>query len=154
MRTSLASLLLLAACSTGSGGAGNAPGGATDGAPSAAAAPLTDTRWNLVRIGADSAIRRGTERDPYLRFTDADKRVGGSTTCNSMGGTFEVTGDRISFGPLMSTKMACVEPELMAQETRFMSALDSVERFAISADTLSLYAAGAADPALRFTAAR
>jgi heat shock protein HslJ len=152
MRTSLAGLLLLAACSTGSGGTGGAAGG--DPSAAVAAAPLTDTRWHLVRIGADSAIRRGTERDPYLRFTDADKRVGGSTTCNSMGGTYEVTGDRISFGPLMSTKMACVEPELMAQETRFMSALDSVERFAISADTLSLHAAGAADPVLRFTAAR
>ena len=149
MRTQLAAVLLVTACSAGGGApAGDGPSAA------AAAAPLTDIRWNLVEIGGAPAERRGTERDPWLRFTAADGRVGGSTTCNSLGGTYQASGDRLSFGPLISTKMACVEESLMAQESRFMAALDSVERFAISADTLRLYPAGATSAALRFTAAR
>jgi heat shock protein HslJ len=57
-----------------------------------------------------------------------------------MGGTCEADGSRIRFSQLFSTKMACVEQDRMRQETRFLSALKSVDRYAISGDTLALSA--------------
>ena len=154
MRTLTFALLLLAACSTGSGAAGGDPA-ATGSTPGGAAAlPLTETRWNLAAIGGMPAVARGTERDPWLRLGATEGRVAGSTGCNSMGGSFETSGDRLTFGPLITTRMACVEENLMAQESRLLAALDSVARFAISADTLSLLGAEGAAPTLRFTAGR
>jgi len=158
MRTFLPALALLAACSTGTGsGAGGGAGGSDVSAPPGADAtptPLSDTRWNLVELSGAPATRRGTERDPWIRFTAADGRATGSTGCNSMGGSYTLDGDRLTFGPMVSTKMACLEGNLMAQESRFLAVLDSVERFTVGADTLALYVPGTAAAALRFTAAR
>ena len=136
-----------AASRRGAGGDASAP-------PAAAASALTETRWNLVELSGTPAIRRGTERDPWLRFTAADTRAGGSTGCNSMGGPYTLDGERLTFGPMISTKMACLEGNVMAQEARFLAVLDSVERYTIAADTLALYVPGTAAAALRFTAAR
>ena len=156
MRTVLPALALLAACSTGSGSGAGAGGSDASTPPAASAAPaaLTETRWNLIELSGAPATRRGTERDPWIRFTAADGRAGGSTGCNSMGGSYTLEGDRLTFGPMMSTKMACIENNLMAQETRFLAVLDSVERYTVSADTLALYVPGTAAAALRFAAAR
>ncbi|WP_244641977.1 YbaY family lipoprotein [Chelatococcus reniformis] len=52
----------------------------------------------------------------------ADGRVSGSGGCNRMSGRATITGDRISFGPLASTNMACT-PAAMNQETKFFAAL-------------------------------
>ena len=156
MRTFLPALALLADCSTGTG-SGAGAGGSDVSAPPAAAAtptPLVDTRWNLVELSGAPVTRRGTERDPWIRFTAADGRAAGSTGCNSMGGSYTLDGDRLTFGPMVSTKMACLEGNLMAQEGRFLAVLDSVERFTVAADTLALYVPGTAAAALRFAAAR
>ena len=157
MRTFLPALALLAACSTGTGsGSGAGAGGSDAATPPASASPtgLTETRWNLIELSGAPATRRGTERDPWIRFTAADGRAGGSTGCNSMGGPYTLDGDRLAFGPMISTKMACIENNLMAQEARFLAVLDSVERYTVSADTLALYVPGTAAAALRFAAAR
>ena len=50
------------------------------------------------------------ERTPYLRF-DAG-RVAGLGGCNRFGGRYDIDGDRLSFSPLMSTRMAC-RPDIM-----------------------------------------
>lgn len=52
-----------------------------------------------------------------------DGQVTGSGGCNRMSGRAEITGDRITFGPLLSTKMACA-PAVMAQEDKFFAALN------------------------------
>jgi heat shock protein HslJ len=59
-----------------------------------------------------------------------------------MGGTYEIEGASIRFSQLFSTKMACVEEERMRQETRFLKALETADRYAVSGDTLSLSAGG------------
>ncbi len=42
----------------------------------------------------------------------------------------------------MSTKMAFVEDALTSQETRYLAALGSAQRYAIAGDTLRIYVAG------------
>jgi putative lipoprotein len=66
--------------------------------------------------------------------------------CNPYFGTATVEGERVSFGPLGATKMAC-PPALMDQERRFFAALEGAERWALDDGGLFLlYAAGAAAP--------
>ena len=57
-----------------------------------------------------------------------------------MFGSYEAAGGgRLRFVQLGSTKMACIEPARAQQEQRLMSALQSVDRYAITGDTLTLY---------------
>ncbi|TMJ34792.1 MAG: META domain-containing protein [Alphaproteobacteria bacterium] len=52
----------------------------------------------------------------------ADGKVTGSGGCNRIAGKAEISGERISFGPMISTKMACA-PAIMDQESKFLAAL-------------------------------
>lgn len=44
---------------------------------------------------------------PTITFDLAEKKVNGNSSCNNFSGTVKIDGNAISFGPLMSTKMAC-----------------------------------------------
>jgi putative lipoprotein len=62
----------------------------------------------------------------------ADGKVTGSGGCNRISGRAEVQGERITFGPMISTKMAC-PPAIMDQESKFLAALGDVQRFKVDA---------------------
>lgn len=52
-----------------------------------------------------------------------DGRLAGHNSCNAMNGTFTLQGDRIRFGAIATTRMAC--PELQReQEDRILTALE------------------------------
>ncbi|SHM58962.1 Membrane-bound lysozyme-inhibitor of c-type lysozyme [Roseovarius litoreus] len=55
-------------------------------------------------------------------------RLAGSTGCNRFFGTYELTGEGLSFGPVGATMMACPDA-LMMQERRIFEALEQVRRF-------------------------
>lgn len=99
---------------------------------------LIGPHWRLIELEGQPSISGGGAREPHLRFS-AENRVTGATGCNTLGGGYEGTGEQLRFGDLFSTKMACVEENRMAQETRFMRALEGVDRFAVSGDTLTLF---------------
>jgi heat shock protein HslJ len=67
-------------------------------------------------------------------------RADGSTGCSSFGGTHERAGDRLTFGRLVTTLMACTDPALSRQEQRFLQILASVDRASAVGDRLTLYA--------------
>jgi len=46
-------------------------------------------------------------RKPTITFDVAEKKVNGNSSCNNFSGTVKINGNALSFGPLMSTKMAC-----------------------------------------------
>ena len=111
-------------------------------APVTAVSGLVGPRWRLVELDGQPSIAGGGAREPHLVFSTRDSvaRVGGATGCNTMGGTYEADVSRIRFSQLFSTKMACVEEGRMQQETRFLRALESADRYAISGDTLTVFA--------------
>jgi heat shock protein HslJ len=78
-------------------------------------------------------------RRPTIRFSADSGRATGSGGCNSYGGTATITGQSMRISRVISTKRACIDPSTNAQESRFFVALESVDRFHISADTLQLY---------------
>ncbi len=109
-------------------------GGCLNGTPAAKqSASLTQTQWNIVEIsGYDGALTRRA----YLYLSEANEsRVSGFAGCNRFGGTYTKTADRLSFGPLMATRMYC---PAMPQENALFNALKQVERFTLEHDELTL----------------
>jgi len=120
------------------------------GCTSHAAAPsapfLQATSWRLDRIGGTAAIP-GVE--VTLEFP-AEGKVGGRASCSRFFGTVEISGESIRFGPLASTKMACIDAATTAQETKYLEALQAAERIVFDGPALLLYSRGSDQP-LRFS---
>lgn len=99
---------------------------------------LRGTEWRLVSLGpagAEADIVAGTT--VTLKFGE-DGRATGSTGCNSYGGTYQIRGDNISFSRLISTRRACLDQNANQQEQRFISTLESANRFRLSANRLTI----------------
>lgn len=60
----------------------------------------------------------------------ADGAVNGKSACNGFGGTATIEGDKVTFGPMIGTLMACAEA-IMDQERKFYDALDRTASFRI-----------------------
>jgi heat shock protein HslJ len=117
--------------------AGDDPTGSVTSATS-----LVGPRWRLVELEGQPAIAMAGAREPHLIFSRSDTaaRVGGATGCNSMGGSYQADGASLRFSQMFSTKMACVEEDRMRQETAFLNALEAVDRYTVSGETLVLSA--------------
>ena len=106
---------MLAGCATGP----SAPPAEPVARAPVAAAPgesLTGTRWVGVVAGEpDPRIL------PRLEFVSAT-RVTGYTGCNMLNGAWRLEAGAIRVGPLVTTKRACVGPE-MDTERRLLAAL-------------------------------
>jgi heat shock protein HslJ/predicted secreted Zn-dependent protease len=104
-----------------------------------APAELSGTEWRAVAIGL-IATSSDPALQPTVRFAVDTMRVSGNLGCNRFSGAY-VAGDSsaIRFSPLTSTRMACAEPALNAQEAMFGSALTGSQRYHITGDTLSLF---------------
>lgn len=142
--------LLLAACGSGSAGEQptTPPTAPTQPAeqpttPPADTTPVagqgdmfTGTNWTLTEINGAAPVG---PRPPTLEFFEPG-RVSGTGGCNRITGGYTVDGDTISFGPLASTMMACAEEGVMEQERAYVQQLETVDRFSIEGDTLTLTA--------------
>ena len=99
---------------------------------------LAGTDWRLLSLGpagGEAGLVAGTT--VTLKFGE-DGRASGSTGCNAYSGTYQVRGDAISFGRLISTRRACLDQSANQQEQRFLSALEAANRFRLSANRLTI----------------
>ncbi|MCX7349650.1 MAG: META domain-containing protein, partial [Alphaproteobacteria bacterium] len=86
--------------------------------------------------GADWVLAgQAGQHAPFLRFDGG--RVGGQGGCNRFGARYEMDGDRLSFSPLMATRMAC-RPDIMEAEQAFFDMLGKVRGVKLDGDTLEL----------------
>jgi heat shock protein HslJ len=114
------------------GGVGSivaAPGIAEGPPPVDPAQGLGGTRWDLVEMGATADFARIV---PTIEF-GADGGVSGFAACNTFTGTFTLDGETITFGPLATTKIACVPPA-SAVEAEYLGALSGVATWSIEPD--------------------
>jgi heat shock protein HslJ len=105
--------------------------------------------WTLQRYANGSAmvdVPAGVEANA----TFENSRIAGNGGCNRFGGDYTVNGASISFGPLMSTMMACGSPQDDVEKA-YLAALGKAATFTATADTLTMYDASGAD-LLVFTA--
>jgi heat shock protein HslJ len=130
----LAATMSLAACALPPAPPPRSP---TSAMPAAPAAPdssdLPGTSWVLASMGDEPLVENTTTT---LNF-DAEGRAGGTDGCNTYGGSYVVDGSSLTFGPIISTLIACEEP-IMAQAAAFQQVLAQTRRHAIADDILSL----------------
>jgi len=92
----------------------------------AVAVSLIGSEWHVLSIG-DAAVVDSSQTS--FAFA-AEGNVSGSTGCNHFTGTATIEGERVSFGPLATTRKACAGP-LATQEQTFLKAIEGVHRFTI-----------------------
>ncbi len=107
--------------------------GAGDEAPP----DLDGTAWKATEIGG-RAVQEGVAST--LRFGEQGS-VSGGAGCNRFFGTLSLKGDRVSVGPLGSTRMMCAPP-VMDQEQRFFQALEGARRLERRGDELIFFGEG------------
>ncbi|HMN47081.1 MAG TPA: YbaY family lipoprotein [Povalibacter sp.] len=107
----------------------------TSSGASATVSAVENVEWHLVRLGTTPAVVN-PQNPPRLTLQAADHRVAGSGGCNRMGGSYEIEGDRLEFGQMIGTMMAC--PQGMEQERAFHQALARVKRWRLDGAMLEL----------------
>ena len=111
-------------------------------APAAPTAALEGTEWRLVDIGGQPApAGADSTRHPGFTLLAEGRKVQGSAGCNRIMGTYQLHGEKLKFGPLATTRMACPD---MATETAFLTALKQTTRYEVSGSSLTLYGADTA----------
>jgi len=84
--------------------------------------------WALESIDGVPYKREKTDKShPVIEIYVKDRRVHGTTNCNTLNGELIINGDRISFINIVYTEMACPGD----LEQRFLSALKSVNNYKI-----------------------
>ena len=94
-----------------------------------AADRLQQEDWVAEAILGQTVVKAG-----HVTLTFAEARVSGRSGCNLYSGPAEYGHGRVKIGPLISTKMACQEEGVMAQESVYLNALQSAARYGITAD--------------------
>jgi heat shock protein HslJ len=123
-------------------GASAAPDTSAPAAPAAPAAALEGTEWRLVDIGGQPApAGADSTRHPGFTLIAEGRKVQGSAGCNRMNGTYQLDGQKLKFGPLATTRMACPD---MQTETAFLKALKATTRYEVSGSSLTLFGADTA----------
>jgi heat shock protein HslJ len=98
--------------------------------------PIEGTLWvldGIVTGDAVSSVPAGVTASIRIADGNAEVRFG----CNTGGGPVVVTADTLTFGPMISTKMAC-EAGPGAVEGAVTTVLQGTVPYSIDADTLTL----------------
>ena len=102
---------------------------------------LVNRTWTLARIGDNNNPVGNGGKPVTLRIeTEPNAIAAGNAGCNRYTGPYTIRGDSISFGPSISTKMACVQG--MDVEQSYLSMLPGVLRYAVADSTLTFFGAG------------
>ncbi len=73
----------------------------------------------------------------FFEIDASEKLISGKTDCNSFSGNYEVTGDKVTFSPFVSTKMYC-EEQVMKVENSIFKAFSNTKIFAYHDNMLTL----------------
>jgi heat shock protein HslJ len=139
----LVSLLALAAAC----GSSSSKHGAGSGSSSGLAGLLPGT-WHIVsyasRTPAGGSIESAAPgTDPTVTF--AAVKSGASSGqlqvapgCNSGGGPWKLASNRLTIGPIVSTMMACPDPQVNQQDSAIVKALESAHTVKVAAGELTI----------------
>lgn len=107
---------------------------ASDGLSQSPSQRLVATDWRAdILNGASVAISNPVT----LSFNEGN--ASGRGGCNQYSGTVEFDDNHITFGSLISTRMACIGNDIMTTEARYLGALQASHSYAVAPDgTLTL----------------
>ena len=114
----------------------------------AAVARLDNREWALVGLGEVAAPLGAGGRPATILFDPAAGRAAGFAGCNRYSAGYALAGDSLTFGPAISTKMACADGDEL--ERGYLAMLPAIRSYALTDSTLTL--SGADGPLARFRA--
>ena len=94
----------------------------------AASAQELKGEWKLVEAVSGGEKVVYNEEIRTTAVFGANNALGGNSGCNRYSTTYKITGERIEFSPIISTKMAC-PGERMKQETLFFGIMEKVKNY-------------------------
>jgi heat shock protein HslJ len=98
-------------------------------------------QWRLVTYGPTAGqISAAPDVETSIEFKDG--QMNGNVGCNGFGGEYDVKGDRIAFGPVMSTMMFC--EAVAEQEAGTLAVFWETAGFVLDGDTLIITSADGA----------
>lgn len=94
---------------------------------------LDESIWKVVNLNNEPLVKEIT-----LTIRFHDRKVNGSSGCNTFKGRYEVEGEKITINILEATTDNCLNPGIMGQERAFMNYLVEVSTFSVSDQNLIL----------------
>jgi heat shock protein HslJ len=104
--------------------------------PAVAAGGLSG-KWRVVAVGGAEGLDPAHARAEFA----PNGRFASTVGCNRIAGMPTVSGERLSFGPMMTTRMAC-PPPLDTVERQYLAALEAVRAYRLAGKTLVLLGDG------------
>lgn len=102
---------------------------------------LAGAAWNVIAYNnGNQAVVGLIEGTQPTALFGTDGTLSGTAGCNNFSGGYTVDdAGGIQIGPLLSTMMACGEPEgIMEQEMQYLAALQTAATYSIEGDTMQL----------------
>ena len=89
-------------------------------------------KWKLIEAKQNGkAVDLGREIKTNLIFGD-ENRISGNGGCNRYSSTYKLESkNEIKFAPVISTRMACLENNLMSLEQTFFEVLGKTEKYQV-----------------------
>ena len=102
---------------------------------------LTDTPWQLLSFNnGKGGMVSNLATSKITAVFDQDGMVSGNAGCNDYNGSYEIDGDKLTVGPLATTRKMCDEPQdVMETEQAFLKNLESAATFTIEEKTLTIF---------------
>jgi heat shock protein HslJ len=90
--------------------------------------------WTLTAINGKAPLDGST-----INLSLNKGQAGGKSGCNSYGGSYKASGQKLTFSQLMMTEMACMDPAgIMDQESTYLQLLGQVTRYQMNDNQLEL----------------
>lgn len=100
---------------------------------------LTGPAWRVTNFnnGMQGVVSTVPGTQLTMMFSE-DGAISGSAGCNRYTGSYTLSGSSISFGPIATTLMACLDEDVTRQEQQFLAALMASTTFDLVGDRLTL----------------
>jgi heat shock protein HslJ len=95
------------------------------------AATLEGVHWDVTGFNNGRQAVVSALLGTHLSMVFEQGQVRGSSGCNTYQASFTVVENRLSIGPVLSTRMVCAADGVMQQEAEFLAALESVKLWEI-----------------------
>lgn len=96
---------------------------------------LYETKWSLKKIHTKQGPEEVNTK-AFIKLNQQKQSAGGNGSCNTFGSSITVSGNKISFKNIFSTKMYC--DGVQQVEDKFFQQLNKINRFKIKDKTLWL----------------
>lgn len=101
---------------------------------------LAGTNWEVIGYNNGKGAVTSVLLDTGITASfGQDGTLSGNAGCNNYSGSYSVTGNQIKIGPLISTMMACSEPDgIMDQEMQYLTAIQNAATYLVEGSVLEL----------------